>query len=63
MKYQMIMKFILLITIIKMQNFLDDKVVFDVIRSWDSDDTDREKIEKELDNKTYNTFNIDKIEA
>lgn len=46
-----------------MKNFLDDKAVFDVIRSRDSDDTDREKIEKELDEKTYNTFNLDKIEA
>lgn len=46
-----------------MQNFLDDKAVFDVIRSRDSDDMDREKIEKELDDKTYNTFNLDKIEA
>ena len=46
-----------------MRNFLDDKSVFDVIRKRDSDDTDREKIEKELDNKTYNTFNLDKVEA
>ena len=46
-----------------MQNFLDDKAIFNVIRSRDSDDMDREKIEKELDNKTYNTFNLDKVEA
>jgi hypothetical protein len=46
-----------------MRNFLDDKSVFEVIRKRDSDDTDREKIEKELDDKTYNTFNLDKVEA
>ena len=63
MRYQMIILFILLITTIKMRNFLDDKSIFDVIRSRDSDDTNREKIEKELDNKAYNTFNMDRDEA
>ena len=63
MKYQTIILFILLITIIKMRNFLDDKSIFDVIRSRDSDDTNREKIEKELDDKAYNTFNLNRDEA
>lgn len=43
--------------------FLDDKAIFEIIRWRDSDDTDREKIEKMLDERTYNTFNLDKIEA